>query len=160
MNVQNPVSLAVGPLPQQMALNPSPSEALRGPQANHWREAIRRELDGLEAMDTWAVVDRPPNVRLVDSKLILKVKTDPDGIPMKFKARLVARGFTQVAGIDFEETFAPVAPYTAIRTVFALAAANRWHIECTDFTQAYLNGQLEHEVYMKPPAGANVPDGK
>lgn len=141
-------------------LTPSPKEALNGPNAAHWKEAIRKEIDGLQAMGTWEVVDPPEGVRLVDSKLVLRIKTDSNGVPIKYKARLVARGFTQQEGIDFEETFSPVAPYTAIRTILALAAANKWHLHCTDFTQAYLNGTLDHIVYMKPPNGVGTPPNK
>ncbi|CAO1612674.1 unnamed protein product [Jaminaea pallidilutea] len=144
----------------QLELTPSVKSALDGPNAAHWKEAICKEISGLNAMGTWEIVDVPTTGRLVDSKLVLRIKTAPDGTPVKYKARLVARGFTQQQGIDFEETFSPVAPYTAIRVVFALAATHGWHLHTTDFTQAYLNGKLEHEIYMKPPAGAELPDGK
>lgn len=139
--------------------SPTVQQALKGPNAPLWHEAIRREIEGLEAMGTWTLVDPPPGKRLVDSKLVLKIKTSPDGTPLKYKARLVARGFTQQEGIDFEETFAPVTPYTALRSVLAIAVAERWHVHTTDFTQAYLNGELSHDIYMKPPAGAQT-DGK
>lgn len=142
-------------------LNTSPTvaDALSGDDRNHWKEAIRRELEGLDAMGTFRIVDRPEGVPLVDSKLVLKIKTE-NGVPVKYKARLVARGFRQRAGIDYDQTFAPVAPYTAIRAVLSLAASRKWHIHSTDFQQAYLNGRLEHTVYLKPPNGANVPPGK
>ncbi|CAO1618293.1 unnamed protein product [Jaminaea pallidilutea] len=141
-------------------LTPTVREALSSNNASHWRQAIKNEMQGLDAMNTWQIVDAPANGRLVDSKLVLRIKTAPDGTPLKYKARLVARGFTQVEGVDFEETFAPVAPYTAIRTVFALAASHGWFLHSTDFTQAYLNGEIDHTVYMKPPAGSELPEGK
>ena len=102
-------------------LNPTLKEAFASEDAQQWQEAIRKELDGLEAMGTWEIVDKPPNANLVDSKIVLRLKLDADGVPIRHKARLVARGFTQREGIDFEETFAPVAPLSAIRALLALA---------------------------------------
>ncbi|SOV07326.1 uncharacterized protein UDID_18873 [Ustilago sp. UG-2017a] len=95
-------------------LTPALKEALASDDAQQWQEAIHKELDGLEAMGTGEIMDVPPNTRLVDSKIVLWLKLDADGIPIWHKARLVARGFTQREGIDFEETFAPVAPLSTI----------------------------------------------
>lgn len=141
-------------------LSPSVREALNGPNAAHWREAIRQELAGLKEMGTWIEVDLPPGVRLIDSKLVLRIKCDENGIPIKYKARLVARGFTQVKDLDYDQTFAPVAPYAVVRAVLSIATANKWFVHATDFTQAYLNGSLEHAIYMRPPEGASTPAGK
>ncbi|KAJ1570926.1 hypothetical protein NDA11_005695 [Ustilago hordei] len=141
-------------------LTPTLKEALAGDDAQQWQEAIRKELDGLEAMGTWEIVDVPPNTRLVDSKIILRLKLDADGIPVRHKARLVARGFTQREGIDFEETFAPVAPLSAIRALLSLAVERNWEVHQLDITMAYLNSTLNHMIYMKPPEGAKVPTGK
>lgn len=138
-------------------LNPDVKEALSGENAPHWHEAIRRELEGIQDMGVLKIVDRPPGARLIDSRLLLKIKTDSDGLPRLYKARMVARGFSQIKGLEYDESFSPVAPYTAVRALLVIAAANGWHAHATDFTQAYLNGRLEHAVYMKPPAGAPLP---
>ncbi|SYW81823.1 uncharacterized protein UHO2_00328 [Ustilago hordei] len=89
-------------------LDPMLGEAMNGEDAQLWKEAIRKELEGLEAMGTWEVVHQPPGVPLVDSKVVLRLKLDADGVPVKHKARLVARGFTQREGIDYQETFSPL----------------------------------------------------
>ena len=141
-------------------LTPTLKEALASDDAQQWQEAIRKELDGLEAMGTWEVVDKPPNANLVDSKIVLRLKLDADGVPIRHKARLVARGFTQREGIDFEETFAPVAPLSAIRALLALAVERDWEVHQLDITMAYLNSTLKHVIYMKPPEGAKAPEGK
>ncbi|SPC65441.1 related to retrotransposon protein [Ustilago sp. UG-2017b] len=141
-------------------LTPTLKEALASDDVQQWQEAIRKELDGLEAMGTWEIVDIPPNTRLVDSKIILRLKLDADGIPVRHKARLVARGFTQREGIDFEETFAPVAPLSVIRALLSLAVECNWEVHQLDITMAYLNSTLNHVIYMKPPEGAKVPNGK
>ncbi|SOV01775.1 uncharacterized protein UDID_18210 [Ustilago sp. UG-2017a] len=119
-------------------LTPTLKEALASDDAQQWQEAIHKELDGLEAMGTWEIVDVPPNTRLVNSKIILWLKLDADGIPVWHKARLIAWGFTQQEGIDFEEIFAP----------------RNWEVHQLNITMAYLNSTLNHVIYMKPPKGA------
>ncbi|SPC63224.1 related to retrotransposon protein [Ustilago sp. UG-2017b] len=141
-------------------LTPTLKEAIASDDARQWQEAICKELDGLEAMGTWEIVDTPPNASLVDSKIVLRLKLDADRIPVRHKARLVAQGFTQREGIDFEETFTPVAPLSAIRALLSLAVEHDWEVQQLDITMAYLNSTLKHTIYMKPPEGAKVPEGK
>ncbi|SYW82257.1 uncharacterized protein UHO2_00742 [Ustilago hordei] len=141
-------------------LDPTLGEAMNGEDAQLWKEAIRKELEGLEAMGTWEVVHQPPGVPLVDSKVVLRLKLDADGVPVKHKARLVARGFTQREGIDYQETFSPVAPLGAIRAILALAVQNNWEVQALDITMAYLNSTLKEAIYMKPPEGSGVAPSK
>ncbi|KAJ1571019.1 hypothetical protein NDA11_006798 [Ustilago hordei] len=141
-------------------LDPTLREAMDGEDAQLWKEAIRKELEGLEAMGTWEVVHQPPGVPLVDSKVVLRLKLDADGVPVKHKARLVARGFTQREGIDYQETFSPVAPLGAIRAILALAVQNNWEVHALDITMAYLNSTLKEAIYMKPPEGSGVAPSK
>ncbi|KAJ1602456.1 hypothetical protein NDA14_005554 [Ustilago hordei] len=135
-------------------------EALTSDNAQQWQEAICKELDGFEAMGTWEIVDMLPSTKLVNSKIVLCLKLDADGIPVWHKARLVTQGFTQQEGIDFKETFAPVAPLIAIRALLSLAVECNWEVHQLDITMAYLNSMLKHVIYMKPPEGAKVPKGK
>ncbi|SOV07594.1 uncharacterized protein UDID_19225 [Ustilago sp. UG-2017a] len=141
-------------------LDPTLGEAMNGEDAQLWKEAIRKELEGLEAMGTWEVVHQLPGVPLVDSKVVLWLKLDTDGVPVKHKAQLVARGFTQREGIDYQETFSPVAPLGAIRAILALAVQNNWEVHALDITMAYLNSTLKEAIYMKPPEGSGVAPGK
>ncbi|SPC63760.1 related to retrotransposon protein [Ustilago sp. UG-2017b] len=141
-------------------LDPSLGEAMNGEDAQLWKEAIRKGLEGLEAMGTWEVVHHPPGVPLVDSKVVLRLKLDADGVPIKHKAQLVARGFTQREGIDYQETFSPVAPLGAIRAILALAVQNNWEVHALDITMAYLNSTLKEVIYMKPPEGSGVAPGQ
>lgn len=141
-------------------LTPSVKSALSGPHAHFWRRAIQDEEQGLEAEGTYEIVDEPPDATVIDSMLVLKIKLDEFNVPEKFKARLVARGDRQEEGVNFSETFAPVAPFTAIRVVMTIAASRGWHIHSTDFTQAYLNGVIDHDIYMRPPPGSKLPPGK
>ncbi|KAJ1572080.1 hypothetical protein NDA12_004217 [Ustilago hordei] len=141
-------------------LDPMLGEAMNGEDTQLWKEAIRKELEGLEAMGTWEVVHQLPGVPLVDSKVVLRLKLDADGVPVKHKARLVARGFTQREGIDYQETFSPVAPLGVIRAILALAVQNNWEVHALDITMAYLNSTLKEAIYMKPPEGSGVAPGK
>ncbi|SOV07343.1 uncharacterized protein UDID_19927 [Ustilago sp. UG-2017a] len=141
-------------------LDPTLGEAMNSEDAQLWKEAIQKELEGLEAMGTWEVVHQPPGVPLVDSKVVLRLKLDADGVPIKHKARLVARGFTQREGIDYQETFSPVAPLGAIRAILALAVQNNWEVHALDITMAYLNSTLKEAIYMKPPEGSGVAPGQ
>ncbi|SOV07323.1 uncharacterized protein UDID_18871 [Ustilago sp. UG-2017a] len=137
-------------------LDPMLGEAMNGEDTQLWKEAIQKELEGLEAMGTWEVVHQLPGVPLVDSKVVLRLKLDADGVPVKHKARRVARGFTQREGIDYQETFSPVAPLRAIRAILALAVQNNWEVHALDITTAYLNSTLKEAIYMKPPEGSGV----
>lgn len=106
------------------------------------------------------MVDKPKGTNIIDSKIVLKLKTDEDRIPYKYKARLVARGFTQRHRIDYEEMFSPVAPIAAIRAVIAMATIYNWELQSTDVNQAFINSELRHTIYMKPPRGSEVPEDK
>ena len=96
----------------------------------------------------------------MDSKVVLWLKLDADGVPIKQKVQLVARGFTQREGIDYQETFSPVAPLGAIRAILALAVQNNWEVHALDITMAYLNSRLKEVIYMKPLEGSGVAPGQ
>jgi hypothetical protein len=118
-----------------------------------WRDAMVEEYDSIMRNDVWEVVPRPEGKSVVTSRWIYKVKYAADGSIEKHKACFVARGFSQVEGIDYDETFAPVARYTSIRTVMAIVAEMGWRIHQMDVKTAFLNGILEEEVYIEQPQG-------
>ena len=91
-------------------------EAINSTHGEEWKEAISDEMNSLEKQGTWTVVDKPTNNRrIIGSKWVFAVKTDPEGNILRFKARFVARGFSQQRDIDFHETYAPVVDYTWLR---------------------------------------------
>ncbi|KAH7571721.1 hypothetical protein JRO89_XS04G0125500 [Xanthoceras sorbifolium] len=118
-----------------------------------WQQAMNEELSALHKTDTWDLVPLPPGKSTVGSRWVYKIKTKSDGSVERYKARLVTKGLSQQYGMDYEETFAPVAKMTTVRTLIAVASIRQWHISQMDVKNAFLNGDLHEEVYMAPPPG-------
>jgi transposase InsO family protein len=127
------------------------SEALSSPEAA-WKKAVNAEYEALKRNQTWIIVDRPQGKKTVESRWVPRTKFKKDGSVDRRKARLVAKGFTQKAGIDFNETFAPVARLGSIRLFMAIAVELGLQVHQLDFTSAYLNGEIEEEVFMEVPS--------
>ena len=132
-------------------LDPTYAEAKKRPDWPKWLEAIQVELDSLKANGTWELVERPADGDVVDSKWVLHTKKDSAGEIDKRKARLVARGFTQIYGINYTEPFAPVVRLSSVRTIFSFANHNSWPIDVFDFSSAFLNSTLDETVYLEQP---------
>jgi hypothetical protein len=127
--------------------------------AAEWEVACQAEMRSFEHMKVYEVVPRPKDKNVVGSKWVFCIKRGPDGAVLKYKARVVAQGFTQIEGVDFDETFAPVAKLASLRTILALAAELDLEVHQMDVKSAYLNGELKEDIYMKPPPGFDVPEG-
>ena len=102
----------------------------------------------------------PPTKSVVDCKWIYKIKTHSDRSIECYKTHLVAKGFTQEYGIDYEETFVSVARISSVRTLLVVVAASNWGIFQMDVKNAFLNGDLSEEVYMQPPSGLSIDSNK
>jgi hypothetical protein len=122
-------------------------------QKKEWADAMTEEYQSISKNDVWEIVLRPKSKDVVSSKWLYKIKHVADGSIEKYKARFVARGFSQKEGIDYEEMFAPVARYTSIRTIIALAAKMKWKVHQMDVKTTFLNGVIEEEVYIEQPQG-------
>jgi hypothetical protein len=127
-------------------------EAMRLEQADQWHDTCQYEIDALAKNGTWTLVDLPTGRKAVKSKWVFKWKADG-----RYRARLVAKGFTQIQGIDYDETFSPVARFESLRLILALAALEDWEIHQMDIKSAFLNGLLEEEIYMEQPEGFITP---
>ncbi|WJZ96545.1 hypothetical protein VitviT2T_015220 [Vitis vinifera] len=125
-------------------------EAFKYPK---WKAAVDEEVRALEKNGTWEITDLPRGKKPVGCKWIFTVKYKADGNVDRYKARLVAKGFTQSYGIDYQETFAPVAKLNTVHVLLSLAANLDWSLHQLDVKNAFLNGDLEEEVYMDIPAG-------
>lgn len=120
-------------------------------QQKEWLDACRQELDSLHARSVYDLVDSPPGRKVICNRWVFDTKTDG-----RKRARLVAKGFSQVEGIDYEDIFSPVVRYEMVRIMFALAALSKWHMRSVDVKTAFLYGELDEELYMEQPEGFAV----
>ncbi|RVW31514.1 Retrovirus-related Pol polyprotein from transposon RE1 [Vitis vinifera] len=136
-----------------VAIPNSVQEALADPR---WKAAMNEEMKSLQKNETWELVECPPGKKPVGCRWIYTVKYKADGSIERFKARLVAKGYTQTYGIDYTETFAPVAKINTVRVLLSLAANLDWPLQQFDVKNAFLHGELSEEVYMDLPPGCMV----
>lgn len=134
-------------------------EATNGPDSREWKASMQSEYDSLMKNQTWVLAELPAGRKPITCKWVYKVKRDSNGKVERYKSRLVARGFTQREGIDFFETFSPVARLDSIRVVLALVSEQKWQMVHVDVRTAFLYGQLEEEIFMTQPEGF-VLDGR
>ena len=128
------------------------SEAMKGPEAERWKLAMQEELQSFEDNDAWELVDVPSDATIVQCKWVLNKKFDVTD-EVRYRARLVAKGFTQKRGIDYEDTFSPVVKHSTLRMLFALSVQWGMDINHLDVTTAFLNGHLKENIYMMIPEG-------
>ena len=126
-----------------------------------WMDAMRSEFDGLEAAGTFVEVSElPASSNIVESKWLLKWKSDAHGMIDRAKARLVAKGYSQVEGVDYFETFAPTASTTSNRLIAAMACKLDWDLRHLDVDQAFIQAELDTEIFLRLPRGCGEMSGK
>ncbi|UYV80580.1 hypothetical protein LAZ67_19000797 [Cordylochernes scorpioides] len=130
-------------------------EAMDSPNAQFWKEAMNEEMNSLTENDVYECTTLPPGQKPIDCKWVLKTKLNSKGEITRYKARLVAKGFAQKKGIDYEETFSPVARHDTIRTLLAIAANEDLKLVQFDIKTAFLYGDLQDQIYIKQPEGFN-----
>jgi len=128
-------------------------EALAGPNAAQWEQAMNDEMTSLIANGTWTLEEPPPGTKPIPVKWVYKIKRDAAGNIERFKARLVAKGFRQREGIDYDEVFAPVSKYSTLRTVLATVTDQDLDMHQLDIKTAFLNGIIDEDVYTEQPPG-------
>ena len=131
-------------------------EAMRLDDSKKWEQAMSDEMSSLDQNDTWVLVDLPKGKRALLCKWIFRKKDESDG-QVRYKARLVVKGFSQKEGIDFHEIFAPVVKLTTIRILLGIVASEGLFLEQMDVKTALLHGDLDEEIYMRQPEGFQVP---
>ena len=135
-------------------------EAIASPQKSKWMQAIDEELDSLRRQDTWKLVPRTRDMFVVQSKWVFKLKTNEVGEITRYKARLVARGFPQTEGIDYEDTCSPVLQSSSRRFIFCLSAMSGMKSVQADVETAFLQSQMDKTVFLEAPLGLHdVPEG-
>ena len=130
-----------------------PSSYEEASQYEEWRIAMKEEIAMIEKNRTWSLVDRPESRNVIGVKWVFRTKINPDGSIHKHKERLVVKGYSQQAGVDYGDTFAPVARHETIRLILALAAQFKWEVFHLDVKSAFLNGELQEELFVEQPEG-------
>ena len=133
-------------------------EAMSRPDKAQWEGATQEEIDSIHAARTWTLAELPPGFTLIGSKWVLNLKRNADGSIARYKARVVAKGYGQKEGIDYTETFAPVAKFSTIRALLSITAYYDLELHQMDVKTAFLNGDLDHEIYMEQPEGFIAPN--
>ena len=132
-------------------------EAVNSTKSLMWKEAIKSEIDSILHNHTWELVDLPSGCKPLSSKWIFKRKRKVDGSIDKYKARLMIKGFRQTEGLDYFDTYSPVTRINSIRMVLAIAALKDLEVHQMDVKTAFLNGDLNEEIYMEQPEGFSAP---
>lgn len=132
------------------------NDALAHEDAVKWKGAISEELQAHKRNQTWDIVPLPSGCKTIKSKWVFKIKNNADGMPERYKARLVAKGCSQKAGIDYTETFSPVVRYETLRVLLAMSTLYDWDIDHLDAVVAFLQGNIEEEIYIEPPEGLEI----
>ena len=136
----------------------SVDEAMNCYDKDKWKAAMLQEVERLQDMETWKIVPRPTEHKVIDCKWVFRRKYNEIGEVTVHKARLVARGFCLTPGVDYLETYAPVVRKSSIRLLIALAVENSWSVQQLDVNSAYLNSELKETIYMEQPVGCEVAD--
>jgi hypothetical protein len=129
--------------------------AMNTKEVENWKIAINEELNSINKNNVWEIIKKPTNTNIVSTRWVFVKKIDDKGNLQKYKARLVARGFEQIHGIDYFDTFAPVVRFNSIRLIFAIAVQNKMIIHQMDVKTAFLNGTVDEEIYIEIPEGVN-----
>jgi len=135
------------------------AEAMSHPDTAEWEAACEDEHCTFEHMGVYEVIPCPKDRKVMGSKWVFHIKQGPDNSIQKYKARIVAQGFTQIEGIDYDKTFMPVAKLASLCIILVLANEYNLEVHQMDIKSAYLNGKLQEEIFMAPPPGFDVPDG-
>ncbi|XRB20596.1 retrovirus-related Pol polyprotein [Pseudoscourfieldia marina] len=136
-------------------------EAIHSKDHERWILAIDSELNSHQLYGTWIVIDNDGTVKnLIGCKWVFKIKLNSDGSIARYKARLVAQGFSQIHGVDYSETYAPVVQYQTLRTLLAIYSARGFYFGQIDVETAYLYALVQELIYMRPPKGTNYGPNK
>ncbi len=154
-----PTSFALVTASTRKPLPPDPrnyKEAMASPHAAEWQAAMEAEIASLKAASTWKLVKRPPARKMIGCRWVYRTKYNQHGNVVKRKARLTAKGYTQVRGVDYDDTFAPVASQNSLRIVLTFAASNDWEIDQADVESAFVRATMDGNIiYMEQPEGFN-----
>lgn len=142
-----------------VSLHLEPSSFTQAKKFVEWLQAMNEELLAHESTHTWDIVSFPSDKHAIGCKCVYTVKLNDDGTVERYKARLVAKGYTKQEGIEYVETFSPVAKMTTSKTLLAITSAKKWYLTQLDISNAFLNCDLTEKIYMKLPLCCTPKDG-
>ena len=126
-----------------ISISTEPTSYVEASRHDCWLKAMQAELHALQTNNTWTLTTLPPHKTAIGCRWVYKIKYNADGSVERYKARLVAKGYTQMEGLDFLDTFSPVAKLTIVRFLLALAALHGWHLRQLDVNNAFLHNELK-----------------
>jgi hypothetical protein len=130
-------------------IDSNPSSYKEASSQQVWPDAMAKEYSSIMCNDVWEIVPKPEGKYMVGSCWVYKIKQGVDGSVEKFKAIFVAKGFSQVEGIDYNETFAPIERYSSVRVILAISKQMRWKFHQMDVKTTFLNEVVEEEIYVE-----------
>jgi hypothetical protein len=134
-------------------------QAKSSPNWSEWKVPVNVEIQSLKDNDVWDEIPKPTNRKIVDSRWVFKIEIDANGEIQRYQARLIAKGFSQLHGPDYNEIFSPVVGYDSLRLLLAIATCKGWRPHQLDVKTAFLYGILKEDIYMHLPEGSRI-DGK
>jgi len=149
----------VGVLYEDVRTPNSHKQAMASPQREEWKKAEQLEIDSMNSNRVFKPTALPDNKKPIKVRWIYRVKHDKEGNIKQYKARIVALGYQQTYGVDYSETYSPVARLTSLRILLAIASHYGLTVHQMDVDTAFLNADLKEEIYIIPPEGISVPDG-
>ena len=135
------------------------AEAIASPDALTWLTMYKEEMRMFKNMDIYDIVPWPKGHKIIGSKWVFRIKWGPDSSIQKHKARIVAQGFMQVEGMDFDQTFTPIAKFSSLHTIFTLATEHDLKVHQIDIKATYLNAKLKKDLYMAASPGFDISEG-
>jgi len=128
-------------------------EATSGPDSDQWWKAMHEEIEMLQKRGTWKLIEKPKDRKVIGSRWTYTIKYGPSGEILRYKARLVAQGYSQIPGVDYSDTFSPTVRLDSLRIILHFAASHGWYRGQDDVTGAFLHSPIDHEIFMKQPEG-------
>ena len=132
--------------------SPTFHQALSGIEADKYIEAMKEEITNLKRMNTWTLVDRQSQMKVLKGTWAFKLKRTPDGVAYRHRSRFCVRGDQQEYGVNYFETFAPVVQWSTIRLLLILILTNHWKTRVIDYTNAFPQANIDTDIYVEPPA--------
>lgn len=145
--------VVVDPQAEESGIPKSYEDAVSRTDGDKWIEALKFEFKSLNDLGTWELVELPPRRKVIKTKWVFDIKFNGKGDIERYKTRLVAKGFSQIQGVDFHEVFSQVSRYTKIRLMFSLADIFKWKRILIDVKNAIVNAPLKKEIYVNQPTG-------